>query len=68
MNCTSDPLLIFPQDSSVIEWCRLPELHLHLHTNWYIEKMENLHPIVKDWYLHFHQTRCDFHGGDFQGL
>ena len=66
-NCTSDPLLLFPQKSPVISWCRLPQLHLHLHLDWYFAKMRALHPQVVDWYRHFHQTPSDFHGGAFQG-
>ena len=66
-NCISDPLQLFPQKSSVISWCRLPQLHLHLHLNWYIHAMERLHHPVVDWYRHFRQKPFDFRGGDFQG-
>lgn len=65
--CISDPCEVFPQSTDVISWCRLPEVHLHLHLNWYIAKIEKAHPIISEWYLKFHQTRSDYHGGDFQG-
>lgn len=66
-NCTADPLPLFPQSSLVITWCRLPQLHLRLHLNWYIHKMHHLKPGISEWYLHFHQKPSDYHGGDFQG-
>ena len=66
-NCTADPLHIFPQSTIIISWCRFPELHIHLHLNWYVHRMERLLPAVAEWYLSFNQTRSEYHGGDFQG-
>ena len=66
-NCTSDPLREFPQNTHIISWCRLPQLHLRLHLNWYIHKMCKIHQETSAWYKHFHQEPSDFHGGDFQG-
>ncbi len=66
-NCTADPLSIYPQSTPIISWCRFPELHIHLHLNWYVRRMEHLLPAVAEWYLSFNQTRSEYHGGDFQG-
>ncbi len=66
-NCSGDPLSVFPQATAIITWCRFPELHLHLHINWYLHRMERVHPAIVEWYQHFNQTRSDFHGGDFAG-
>jgi len=66
-NCSSDPLHMFPQSSDVIDYVRFPELHLYLHSNWYISRMERHHPAIKQWYSHFNQTRNPYHGGDFTG-
>ena len=66
-SCSSDPLRIFPQSSDIIEYVRFPELHLYLHSNWYIRAMEDRHASTKLWYTHFNQTRNPFHGGDFTG-
>ncbi len=66
-SCVADPLQVFPQNSPIISWCRLPPLHLHLFHNWFINHIVRLHPPAADWYHHFHQIRSDYHGGDFQG-
>lgn len=66
-SCIEDPLALFPQSTEIITWCRLPQLHLHLHLNWYIEAMERRLPAVRRWYLEYNQTKADFHGQQFQG-
>ena len=67
-SCISIPLSFFPQKTDMITFIRLPELHLHLHVNWYITRIEKLVPFISKWYIDLHQTRSDFHGGDFQGM
>lgn len=66
-NCINSPLAMFPQTTQIISWCRLPQVHLHLSLNWYIDRIEKQHPQISSWYQTFHQTRSDYHGGDFQG-
>ena len=41
-SCISDPLQLFPQTTDIITFIRLPQLHLFLHANWYIDKIEEL--------------------------
>ncbi len=36
--CIYDPLAVFRQDSIIITWLRLPQVHLLHHFNWYINK------------------------------
>ena len=66
-NCSSNPLSMPPQSTPIISWCRMPQLHLHLHLNYYIHWVVKLHPATAMWYKHFNQTPSEFHGGDFQG-
>ncbi len=66
--CITDPMNFFPQEIAIIRTARLPELHLHLHCNWYIDHIEKLVPSISDWYKDLHCTRSDYHGGDFQGM
>ncbi len=53
-NCTSDPLRLFPQTNEIISYVRFPELHVFLHSNWYIDHMERRHAEVKQWYNIFY--------------
>ncbi len=65
--CIYDPLPMYPQNKPIITWMRLPQVHLTLHFNWYIDKMEGLHPCVAEWQQHFHQVRSEYHGSGFEG-
>jgi len=58
---------VFPQNTPIISWCRLPPLHILLFLNWYIKKIIKLCPTATAWYQHFHQKPSEYHGGDFQG-
>ncbi len=69
--CDADPLAIFPQKTSFVSFIRFPELHAHLHLNYYIDHICSIHPSAEAWYSHFNQTRSEFHGapaGTFRGL
>jgi len=58
---------VFPQNIPIINWCRLPPLHLLLFLNWFIKHLLKLCPQVSAWYKHFHQLPSEYHGGDWQG-
>ena len=66
-SCNAAPIKSFPDDTLIITWSRLPELHLFLHVNYYIDNICRCHPPATAWYEHYHQTRSPFHGEAFQG-
>ncbi len=66
-NCIHDPLKLFPQSTPIISWCRMPRVHLRLHYNWFIDRMEKYHSPLAEWYKHYNQIRSEFHGRAFEG-
>ena len=51
-NCISDPIHHFPQSTDIISVIRIPQVHWHLHLNYYIIKqIKKLAPIIETWYV-----------------